>query len=454
MEINLSVLLLTLFQLAFLFYVLRKNILRFGNIQIFDPFSLLLIIYTIGFSIVPIFIITSNSPDLIIPGSIGLLDLIPRAQLLEITSMIFAYLGYLHKKKSVHININYDKYKWDSDKLDVVINIFIIIYFISIYDRIETNTFFFTVENIQNVTNKSIFTSALSFLGFRGSTFYLVGPLPILAIALSQLNSRKYKFLFYSISSINILIGLYSGQKEIISATIFVYIFYLYYCNNNLTIFTEIKMIFSFLIFLIISILSNLYREFFNLYGYFPSYFDLLLNIQFEDFNYILQRIDYLNVSIKVISQTPSVVPYYLGQTYIEALDSIKIFLPFIDRSSESAFNNTFGRVYGLIYIDDYSTGITVPQFIELFINFGYFLTMPLMYFFGYFLKYISFFLKSNNLNYKLVGFFLLYVWVNQSVALSFSSLFIIQLRLIIPLSLILFLLNNKKNKYNNSIQP
>jgi hypothetical protein len=100
----------------------------------------------------------------------------------------------------------------------------------------------------------------------------------------------------------------------------------------------------------------------------------------------------------KVIKETPKIVPYWNGETYLP------LFTGFIPRivwpdKPEILVANQFGHRYGYIATNDRSTSINLPWLVEMYANFGYWgvmLGMPLV---GIFLALIDRKLNGPNMN-------------------------------------------------------
>ena len=72
----------------------------------------------------------------------------------------------------------------------------------------------------------------------------------------------------------------------------------------------------------------------------------------------------------RVVEDTPKLVPFYSGETYLP------IFTSFIPRAlwadkPEARTGNLWGHRYGYLEIDDYETSLNLPIIVEMYANFG-----------------------------------------------------------------------------------
>jgi hypothetical protein len=100
----------------------------------------------------------------------------------------------------------------------------------------------------------------------------------------------------------------------------------------------------------------------------------------------------------KVMRETPKIVPYWNGETYIPLLTG---FIPRIvwPEKPEILVANQFGHRYRYIATNDRSTSINLPWLVEMYANFGYWgvmLGMPLV---GIFLSFIDRKLNAPHMN-------------------------------------------------------
>lgn len=439
--------------LIFGIYIIRNNYRTKGYIEFVHPIIFHFLFLSYPLIILPIVVINISDPSILLPKSYKYLSSIPLAQFLFFVSILFMYFGFNSKWYSLFIRKYDTKKLWKNKSLLVGISFLITMTIISILDRIYTNTFFFTKTLIDNISNKSSFTTLLSYFGFRGSTFYLLGAIPLLALASAYYKSFIYSLLFYIFLISNVIIGVISGQKEIVFASMIIYFIYLYYYKKNLNRKTEFYMILFVLLFLFLAIFGNIYREILNQNNTMSlsQIINLMNNLKIESFLFPLTRLDFLDVTLTIIEKTPSKIDYLYGDSYIKALQSIYVFIPFIPKPDDfGSFGNIFARTYGLIYYNDIYTGISLPYFAEAYMNFGFFGIPFIVFCYGVLLRVLYEMLKSNSLNLQLISSFLYYIFVVQLISLSISTAMILFMRLVLTLLLLLIILNISIKSYRN----
>ena len=338
-------------------------------------------------------------------------------------------------------------------RMNFIILFFTFISILAILDRMKSGTFFF-IKDYDAATLEHYFWWYVPILfGYVGGSFYLFGVTPFLAFAAGYYKDRTYIVLYYIVSAIYIFIGIYSGQKEVIFSIIIIFWFYSYYLkkqSGNLMKF-EIKLMIPILIFIFFLPNLNYYRLLLANSSSRIGTQNMILALKTkQEADYIFKRIDHLDASYNVIKKTPDIIPFKLGQTYFKVVDAVAIYFPFL-RSIypyNGTINNSFANEYGLI--KDSVSGITLPIFVEAYMNFGVpgIILVSLLY--GLLLAKITIMVESPLLNIKLVGFILFYVFVIQFNALSFQGVFIAVFRNLVTLLIIYFFL--RSNQYDNGV--
>lgn len=81
-------------------------------------------------------------------------------------------------------------------------------------------------------------------------------------------------------------------------------------------------------------------------------------------------RVSHLNTLVDVMEQTPRVVPYWHGETYLTLLTSIIPRVLWPDKPTKTV-GQSFGHRYGRIGEEDIATSENLPQMVEMYANFG-----------------------------------------------------------------------------------
>ncbi len=91
---------------------------------------------------------------------------------------------------------------------------------------------------------------------------------------------------------------------------------------------------------------------------------------RFKENNSGVDRAVQITLLSKVMRDTPERVPYWNGETYLPLITSFipRVFWP---DKPQIRTGNDFGRRYGYLSQDDFSTSYNLPWIVELFINFG-----------------------------------------------------------------------------------
>lgn len=83
-----------------------------------------------------------------------------------------------------------------------------------------------------------------------------------------------------------------------------------------------------------------------------------------------LERVSHLVTLTDVVEQTPSVVPYWGGETYLSLMTSLIPRVVWPDKPTKE-LGQTFGHRYGRLHPEDTITSDNLPQLVEMYANFG-----------------------------------------------------------------------------------
>ncbi|MCX6306288.1 MAG: hypothetical protein NT040_15090 [Bacteroidetes bacterium] len=332
-------------------------------------------------------------------------------------------------------------------RIDFIIFLYIVLGILSIIDRVHTGTFFFIKDYDESKLHHYFWWYFPVLFGFVGSSFHLYGVTPFLAFAAGYYKKRKYVVLYYVFSAIYIFIGLYSGQKEVIYSIIIIYLFYSFYFRKHpgSPLKSELTRLVPVLLFVLLLPNLNYYRLLLVESTTRVGTQNLILAMKTkQESDYIFKRVDHLDASYTVIKKTPDVVPYKLGATYLNSVDAITIYLPFLRAyyPYKESINNSFANEYGLI--NETVSGITLPIFVEAYMNFGIPGIILISILYGLLLGKITFLVESPLFNIKLIGFILFYVFLVQFNALSFQATSITISRVLVTILIIYYYLGSK----------
>ncbi len=156
-------------------------------------------------------------------------------------------------------------------------------------------------------------------------------------------------------------------------------------------------------------------------------------------FGMMASRISMINYLSRVVSMTPSSVPYWHGYTYRS------LFTKFIPRvlwpgKPQELTGNEFGQRYGFLDEGDDSTSLNLPWIVELYANFGTWGLLLGMGMIGLLLAYLNHFSNRPRMNtvefvYGVSIVFGLF-YQESSFALTVGSVFLLSIALLVMLKL------------------
>jgi hypothetical protein len=111
----------------------------------------------------------------------------------------------------------------------------------------------------------------------------------------------------------------------------------------------------------------------------------------------VTQRLDLLSVLAHVVGETPSLVPYWDGESYGAAIWKFIPRVVYPDKPLEE-MGQTFGHRYNLLDEDDVTTSVNLAQLCEMYINFGTVGVVLGMTLFGMLLRVLYHSLNHRNL--------------------------------------------------------
>jgi hypothetical protein len=438
----------------FIIYNYHKGkLIEFTNPVIF--YSLL---WSIPFSFLPIIISFSENPCEYLPKSCAYKDFIPFAQFLSILSLISMALGFklyfiVNKNYKIRENLK-NINNWSKSGYFIILLLMIFLTILQIIYLIKRDAFI--LGNTKDLSEHSplIISYILYIFGYdRISIFYLSGPILISFIFLKKVKSSFIKKILSFLIIINLILAIISAQKERIAITLIIIFIYNYYWRKDRIKFSsELLFLLTVFMFLITFPLIYGYRVTLNL-GYnisliydFEQIFNIADKLDLDPLSIILNRFDHLNTSLSVIGQTPDFIDYKMGSTYLKGLEAVLLLIPKSKKSEDfGLFNNAFAREYNLVEPFDYYSGITLPQFIEVYMNFGVLLIPIFMFILGYFYAFIFKLIKSESLNLNFLGFLLYYIWVIQFSGVAFSTTVILTIKALMGFFLFYIVLNMNK---------
>lgn len=446
---------------SLLTFIVIDNYFKKKVIEITHPVIFYAFLWSIPFAIIPLIVVFSKDPYEYIPKSYMYVHFIPLSQLMAISSLFFMMIGF-KSFSYIKTGLKQNFYKISQhpnwNKFTFLISFFVmtILTGLEITYLLERNAFILGVTDDLVEHQPSLLSYVLLIFGFdRISIYYLVGPLLILTIYYSKKQSSFTKKILFIVFIANILLGLISAQKERMAISILLLFIYYYYWNKNRKMTFQKELKFSFLILLLIASfpLVYLYRTAVSLGYEIKSFSDVAyLKDNFSSitetspFTTIFNRFDHLNTNLSIVGQTPNFIDYKSGETYLKGLEAFLILIPKSTKSEDfGRFNHTFAREYNLVESFDYYSGITLPQFTEIYMNWGIAAIPLIMFLYGLFYALIYNIMQSENVNLMFLGFILYYIWVIQFSALAFSTTMIITVKTLIGFAIFIVLLNSDK---------
>lgn len=443
-------------------FLVFENYKKKRLIEFFNPVIFYALLWTIPFAIIPLMIFFGMEPSSILWTSHMFTWYIPHSQIAAILGILFLYLGFKNKLRLFHIrwwNNPMPKDTWRPIYVYLAVFFLLILSALFITDMLGKGTFFFGVTEFLLEKEPTSISYLCALFGIsRGTPLYLFGSLLIAMIGYARSKSFSIKVLFVFLFIFNILISLISTQKEILVSAIFVLMYYFYYLKNNFksTMSLKKESLFAIVVLLFFLLLPflNAYRIAISLSSSPGSLLEILKKFETandltdfaRDYGSILIRFDHLNTHLSIIAQTPSIIEYKFGTTYLNGIMAFFQGFPMMPKEGAFEFNNLFARQYGIITPYDIYTAVTLPQISEIYMNFGFLAIPVIMFFYGIFFRNIYDILTMNrNANVILIGFILWYLFVFQHTALAFSSVMFHAGRILLGLLTVIFLLNLNK---------
>jgi hypothetical protein len=450
-----------IFSFLYLFvisFLILYNYHKIKLIEFTNPIIFYSLLWSIPFAFLPIIISFSENPCEYLPKSCAYKDFIPFAQFLSISSLISMALGFkfyfiVNKNSKIRENLK-NINEWSKSGYFITLLFMIFLTILQIIYLIKRGAFILGNTKDLSEHSPSIISYILYIFGYNiASIFYLSGPILISFLFLKKLKSSFIKKILSFLIITNLILAIISAQKERIAITLIIIFIYNYYWRKDRIKFSsELLFLLTVSIFLITFPLIYGYRMALNL-GYnissiydFEQIFNIADKLDLNPLSIILNRFDHLNTSLSVLGQTPDFIDYKMGSTYLKGFEALSLLFPKLKKSEDfGLFNNTFAREYNLVEPFDYYTSITLPQFIEVYMNFGILLIPIFMFILGYFYAFIFKLIKSESLNINFLGFLLYYIWVIQFSGLSFSTTMILTVKTLIGFFLFYIVLNMNK---------
>ncbi|MGB9763443.1 MAG: O-antigen polymerase [Minisyncoccia bacterium] len=440
----------TAFSIVFLNYKKKKII------EILNPVVFYSILWTVPFAIIPLLIYFEifDISDILTKSNIKYTHIL-LSQTMAFISLIFLLLGFSYGNK-----IRFFKRKlkiledgWSRSGVLITLLIYFVLIIILTKYQYETGGLFHGVENLKEEQSEGgVYGYIATLFGIFKISFFFTGFLPLLSLLAYNRFKNKIFIVMSVFSSILLIgIGLLASQKEVIASVILVIIWYFYYKAKSVTFKKELLIFVFMILFFFTFPIFNLYREYLKTTLEKPDVFKVLSFIEEnydierikDNLNYLFLRFDHLNTNLFIVDSDE---PPKFGYTYFLGLKAFIAGLPKMpkDESMGVSFNNTFAREYGIISEFNYEAYITLPNFVEVYMNFGFFAIPLFMFLYGILYRKIYNLFEANNLNYVLLGYMLWYLFVFQGTAIAFPSIMFLLGRLLIPTLIILFLLNYK----------
>ncbi|MFZ4521213.1 MAG: O-antigen polymerase [Bacteroidales bacterium] len=432
--------------LIFPYVYVKKNIANYGTINLIKPIHYFLITSSLFFPIKAMILFAGvKQSHFLFYNNYLNVEIVVETIFYVLIHVCFVIIGYQYYIKFIGKQSTVKSYFLPSEsRINLIILLYIILGVLAIADRIKTGTFFFIKDYDESKLEHYFWWYVPVLFGFVGSSFYLYGVTPFLAFAAGYYKKKKYVVLYYVFSAIYIFIGLYSGQKEVIYSIIIIYLFYSFSFRRKTgtPLKSEVMKLVPVLLFVLFLPNLNYYRLLLVESTSRVGTHNLILAMKTkQESNYIFKRIDHLDASYNVIKKTPDVVPFKYGETYLKSVDALTIYLPFLRAyyPYTETINNSFANEYNLI--NESVSGITLPIFVEAYMNFGIAGIILISILYGLLIGKITFLLDSPLFHIKLIGFILFYIFLIQFNALSFQAVSIAISRELFTILIIYFFL-------------
>jgi len=451
--------------------IITDHIKKKGVIEFLHPVIFLLFYWGIPFCLEPLIIAFDIiSPDWFLIRSGGNTRYIPYLQIQAIISVIFLYCGFnfcfRNRPTNQHNTTDNStskipERKWEklSGILGVIISFSMDIVYIYYTD--------ITGSSIVATEGYGFPPTVFYFLKLFGHAIYgqfmtLCGTLSILLILFST-SMDKIKIRSFLLLSITfyMTLGILTFHKLRLMMPFIILIYSFYYWQRTMNIKREmLSVIFILALITLFPIILTGRGEYSKtdyriINGFNKDEILYLVNkMKPEDFLYVLTRFESLDNATVICSQTPSVIPYKYGQSYLEGIINIPGIIPRLAPEGAGTFTNRFAREYSLIPLFDIKSGITLTQISEVYMNFGIYFIPIVMFLYGIFYKKIYYYMvngKSDNA--KFISFYLWFIWVMMHPGFPFESTIISLIKDGYGVAMILLIINLPSKLLNRTDQ-
>jgi oligosaccharide repeat unit polymerase len=436
--------------------IILLNIHRKKYIELLNPVVFYSILWSIPFAVVPLLIYFKFFDQLDILNKEFKDSDILISQIMAILSLVFLYLGFQLGNKITFFKrkLAFFNKKWSNFSVLFIFSLYFFLILIFVKNGIETGSIFRGVSELKEDIKSGGINYFLSIFNISNGSIFYMAFLPLISLTAYSYFSRKLYLILAIVSSAFLIgIGIYTSQKELIASVLLVILFYLYYIRKSITFKKEL-IVFIFLVMFFFSFpFFNLYRGHLKTLSEKPDITEVITfaieNYDpykiLQNLNYLFLRFDHLNTNLFIITSNNN---FKFGYTYLSGLFSFLAGLPKMPKEGspliDIAFNNTFGREYGIIDESNYDTYITLTSFTEVYMNFGLLAIPFFMFLIGVIYRKIYNLLIGNNPNANFLGFILWYIVIFQGSGLSFSSIMFQFGKMALPLIMILIILNAK----------
>ncbi|MGB9763382.1 MAG: O-antigen polymerase [Minisyncoccia bacterium] len=436
-------------------FIIWENYAKKNVIEITHPVIFYALLWSFPFGIIPLLSVFISSSNILLSKSYIYVEYIPLSQIMALVSLLFMYMGFKFYQKIKPFKNDKSLKSWGTFPFYTTLSLMVILTILEIVYLLQRDAFILGYTQELSEHRPSLISYILALFGYdRISIFYLGGAIILTLIFYSQKLNKKMKIILFALLLSNIILSIVSAQKERIAITLIAFLVYAYYWNKHrFNLNFEKKFIYFVIIFIITMPLFQAYRTAINL----TQEKNLLLILQnvidisfegrdLEFYFYPLKRFDHLTTNLSVVAQTPTFIDYRLGQSYLKSLEAFTILIPKYPKTQDfGKFNNTFAREYNLVEPFDIYTGITLPQFTEIYMNFGFYFIPIGMFLLGCFYGFIYNLIRKSNPNTRFIAFILYYIWVVSFSGLAFSTTMILTIKTLVSALIFLFLLNIDK---------
>ncbi|MCW1309093.1 MAG: oligosaccharide repeat unit polymerase [Candidatus Bathyarchaeia archaeon] len=420
--------------------IINEQINKKGIIEFFHPVIFLIFYWGIPFCLQPALIAFDLVlPELILMRSGGDQRYVPYLQIQAILALIFLYWGFncrLQLKKRHLYTHNHATSKQKENKWDKRMGI-IAVLFSLLLDTIYEYYTNITGRSIIGSEGESLPSMIYYFLKIFGHVSYgqfmtMGGSLALIVVLFSSsMDKVGIKFIVYAFMVVSITLGFLSYHKfRMLIPIVILFYSYYYWSKKRIRLKQEVILVFIIATIVITFPILQTGKRFYYMTDYRPSLGDIKEDILYiakyirpEDYLYLLTRFESLDNATVICSQTPSIIPYRYGQTYLAGFINFLGIFPRLAPEGAGTFSNRFAIEHSLIPPTDTKSGVTLTQISEAYMNFGIYSIPFVMFVYGMFYKKIYFYMvNARSDNAKFISLYLWYIWVFMHPGFVFES--------------------------------